>query len=114
VSCRIYQSPGRIRVRLSILKSGISHELISELKNLDGVRSVLPSELTGSLVIYYDKNIRGSSSILRVFRRYGLLENVIAFPSRSAPVTALKDRPVSLIDLINEIIRKAIRMSPSV
>jgi hypothetical protein len=113
VSCRIYQSPGRIRVRLSTLKAGISNDLVTELKNLNGVRSVLPSELTGSIVIYYDKNIRCSSSLLRIFRRHGLLQNVIGFPNRSALAIIPKDKPVSILEAVNDFLRKALKVSPN-
>lgn len=114
MSCRIYQSPGRIRVRLNTLKSAIPCDLLAELKNLHGVRHVLSSELTGSIVIYYDRNIRCSSSLLRIFRRYGLLENVIGFPNRSALAIIPKEKPASLLEVVNEFLRKAIKTSPLV
>ena len=109
MSCRIFQSPGRIRVRLSSLKSGISRELLDELKNLKGVRNVLSSEYTGSIVIYYDKDIRCSSSLLRTFRRHGLLENVVGFPSRSALAVIPREKPTSLMEALNIFLRKALR-----
>lgn len=108
MSCRIYQSPGRIRVRLSTLKSAIPNELLADLRQLHGVRSVLSSELTGSIVIYYDKNIRCSSSLLRIFRRYGLLSNVIGFPNRSVLAIAPKARAASLFEIVNGFLRKAL------
>ncbi|MES2744560.1 MAG: hypothetical protein V4655_03995 [Bdellovibrionota bacterium] len=109
MSCRIYQSPGRIRVRLNALKSGISSHLLSELNSLHGVKSVLPSEYTGSIVIYYDKDIRCSSSLLRIFRRHGLLENVVGFPSRSALAIIPREKPTTIIEAINLFLRKALR-----
>ena len=109
MSCRIYQSPGRIRVRLSCLKAGISSALISELMGLKGVRNVMSSEYTGSIVIYFDKDTRCSSSLLRIFRRHGLLENVVGFPSRSAFAPIPKEKPLGLIEAINRILRRALR-----
>jgi hypothetical protein len=109
VSCRIYQSPGRIRVRLNALKAGMSSQLLFELQNLPGVKSVLPSELTGSIVIYYDKDIRCSSSLLRIFRRHGLLENVVGFPSRSVLAIVPKEKPAGFIEVISLFLRKALR-----
>lgn len=114
MSCRIYQSPGRIRVRLSTLKSAIPNELLHELRDLKGVRSVLSSELTGSIVIYYDKNIRCSSSLLRIFRRYGLLSNVIGFPNKSALAIVPNEKPSSLLGVVNDFLRKALKTSPFV
>ncbi len=112
MSCRIYQSPGRIRVRLNTLKSAIPHELLSELNHLHGVRHVLSSELTGSIVIYYDRNIRCSSSLLRIFRRYGMLQNVIGFPNRIALADLPKEKTASLFEVVNDFIRKAIKTGP--
>lgn len=110
MSCRIYQSPGRIRVRLNVLKDGISSDLISELNNLPGVKSVLSSEYTGSIVIYYDKDIRCSSSLLRIFRRHGLLENVVGFPRRSALAIIPKEKPAGLVGMFNLFIHKALNI----
>lgn len=110
MSCRIYQSPGRIRVRLNALKDGIPSELLRELNHLPGVKSVLASEFTGSIVIYYDKDIRCSSSLLRIFRRYGLLENVVGFPSRSVLAIIPKEKPAGLRDFLNIFLQKALRI----
>ncbi|MBC7659309.1 MAG: hypothetical protein H7249_06335 [Chitinophagaceae bacterium] len=109
MSCLIYQSPGRIRVRLSTLKSAIPVDLISELNGLHGVRSVLTNELSGSIVIYYDKDIRCSSSLLRIFRRHGILQNVIGFPIRSALLVIPDEKPKALLDVVNEFLRKALK-----
>ncbi|RYZ78359.1 MAG: hypothetical protein EOP04_29870 [Proteobacteria bacterium] len=112
MSCRIYQSPGRVRVRLSTLKSAIPCDLVADLKALHGVRSVLSNELTGSIVIYYDRDIRCSSSLLRIFRQYGLLQNVIGFPNRSALAIVPEEKPASLLEVVNEFLKKALKTRP--
>ena len=109
MSCRIYQSPGRIRVRLSSLKAAIPNDLVAELKALQGVRSVLCNELTGSIVIYYDRNVRCSSSLLRIFRRYNLLHNVIGFPNRAVAERSPEEKSSNILDVVNDFLRKALK-----
>ncbi len=82
MSCLIFQSCGRIRVRLNILRSNISEVLLAELESLNGVKKVIPNELSGSIVIYYDRSVRCSSSLLETFRNFGLLENVYGLPTK--------------------------------
>ena len=112
MSCCIYQSPGRIRVRLSTLKSAIPNDLVRELRALRGVRNVLCNELTGSIVIYYDYDIRCSSSLLRLFRRFGLLQNVIGFQNSNDLRIVPKEKSTSIFDMVNVLLRKALRALP--
>ncbi len=109
MSCRIYQSPGRIRVRLSTLRSAIPEALILDLKALPGIRQVLCNEMTGSVVVYYDNSTRCSSSVLRVFRRHQLLENVFAFPTRKTTPKAPTAKQPSLLEALHLLLRRALK-----
>ena len=106
MSCRIYQSPGRIRVRLSTLKSAIPSALISDLKALHGVHKVLSNDMTGSIVVYFDDDVRCSNSVIKLFRRYEHLENVIGFPSKKVKRKQEAAKDLSLLELFNGFIRK--------
>lgn len=82
LDCFIHQSYGRVRIRVPSLREAAEkgEALIEALSRLRGVRKISLSEITGSVVIYYDPSRQQLGSILRAFHGQGYLSNVHALP----------------------------------
>ncbi|HYX32718.1 MAG TPA: hypothetical protein VE954_06360 [Oligoflexus sp.] len=112
MDCFIHQTHGRMRVRIASLKGNLPfcRTLVRDLSALPGVQRVAASEVSGSVVVYYNPTVVPSSSILRVFQRRKLLANVIAFPNASArPLPVALSRKPQVDDWVNETVSFASR-----
>jgi hypothetical protein len=112
LDCFIHQTYGRMRVRIASLKGNLPfcRTLVRELSALPGVKRVAASDITGSVVVYFDPSVVPSSSVLRVFQGRKLLQNVIAFPNAtSLPVHLARTQRPQLEDWVSETVSYASR-----
>ncbi len=86
LDCFIHQTYGRVRIRVPALRSASQRgdALVKTLAQLKGIRKISISEVTGSVVIYYDPNRQHMTSILKAFHSQKLLVNVVGFPHARA------------------------------
>jgi copper chaperone CopZ len=68
MSCYFHNVPGRLRVKIPILRgrsSGIN-AVEDLLSNLDGIEQIKTNPITGSFVIYYDPDLLDPQQILQL------------------------------------------------
>jgi hypothetical protein len=65
--------------------------LLNALATLRGVRKISHSEITGSIVVYFDPKQQHLGTILKIFHRYKLLHNVLGLPR--APLRRIPSVP---------------------
>jgi hypothetical protein len=101
-----------MRVRIAFLKGNLPscRILVRDLSALPGVKRVAASDITGSVVVYFDPSLVPSSSILQIFQRRELLHNVIAFPNASPrPVNLARPSRSQADDWLSETLSYASR-----
>lgn len=83
----IHQTPGRIRIQLSQLKSNdhLAQTLQYHLERLPGMNRVFANTVTGSLKLHYEESTIMGWEILSVLRKAGLLGNLVPFPRTYLP-----------------------------
>lgn len=70
MSYYLHHVPGRMRVKIPMLKNSpaIASELQQNLQELDGIEQILVNAVTGSVLIYYNRDTVGSDQLIQVFK----------------------------------------------
>lgn len=70
MSYYLHHVPGRMRVKIPLLKNSpaTASELQQHLQELDGIEQVLVNTVTGSVLIYYNRDTVGSDQLIQVFK----------------------------------------------
>lgn len=87
----IHHVPGRLRVRNARLKR--NSEAVAAARStigaIDGVLAVSISEVTGSIVVTYDRDVTCPHNLLDELKRHGCCNHASTLPAKSAPKQAL-------------------------
>ena len=87
----IHHVPGRLRVRDARLKR--NPEAVAAARSMvcaiDGVLDVSISEVTGSVVVAYDRDVTCPHTLLEELKRHGCCNHASTLPQQAAPAQAV-------------------------
>lgn len=83
MSYYVHEVPGRLRIKIPSLKRNEkeSRKLEAFLRGIDGVANASVNQMTGSMVVQYDKSVTRSNEILRLLSSEGHIDGGKVIPS---------------------------------
>ena len=111
----VHDVPGRLRIKIPSLKRNAieARKLRALLSRVDGVCSATVNQMTGSILVNYDKNVTHSSELLMLLHRQGYIDAEKVTPSAQMIDREMKKLgKVASKALVGIVLDKALQGSP--
>ena len=111
----VHDVPGRLRIKIPSLKRNAieARKLRALLSRVDGVCSATVNQMTGSILVNYDKNVTHSSELLMLLNRQGYIDAEKVTPSEQMIDREMKKLgKVASKALVGIVLDRALQGSP--
>jgi hypothetical protein len=111
----VHDVPGRLRIKIPSLKRNAigARKLRALLSRVDGVCSATVNQMTGSILVNYDKNVTHSSELLMLLNRQGYIDAEKVTPSEQMIDREMKKLgKVAFKALVGIVLDRALQGSP--